>query len=89
MGNFVARSIYCPKTEHHPRKKILLLLQDDRLFIHCPEHGWIQLEIIKHGISIDLRDVAIRATAMSKNTHFDIEQEPVLAIGDFELKKGA
>jgi len=84
MGNLSAKAIYCPKSEQHPRKKILLLLRQGKVLIHCKDHGWISVELSKFGEKIDFEGMAVRVEAMEKNTHFDLEPVPLVAIGEFE-----
>ncbi len=87
MAVLKAKSIYCPNTEQHPRKKILLLLHEDSLFVHCKDHGWIQLELALFGKPINFEGASVKVSQVS-NVHFDLEPLPIMAVGYFVHKKG-
>ena len=84
MGTLKAKAIYCPKTEEHPRKKILLLLHENKLCVHCKDHGWISIELSKFGKLMDFDGTAVRVSSMERSTHFDLEAVPLVAIGEFD-----
>lgn len=83
-GVIKAKAVYCPKGKDHRNKnKILLLLDGDKLYINCKDHWWIQVEFSKCGENINFNDVAVTTSSLPRNIHFDLQEVPVLAIGEF------
>ena len=87
MDSVKRKVIYCPKTEDHVRPKILLLVSDDKLTIHCHDHEFIDVQLIKGGELMDFSNVSVKLTDVRKGTHFELEEIPTLSVGEFKTKK--
>jgi len=82
-----ARAIYCPKTENHPNGKLLLLLHEEGILVHCPDHGWIGVELFSNGKKIDVENSAVKLFSTNPKLHFNLEPQPVVAVGEFRSKR--
>lgn len=87
MGNKNRKVIYCPNKNDHPKKKILLILSEDVIGVHCPDHGWIEMEFYSNGQKIDFSNLSIKLLEVPKNTNYILDEVPAIAIGSFERKK--
>jgi hypothetical protein len=87
MHDLKRKGIYCPKSEEHAHPKILILLSDDKLTVHCHEHQWIDIQFVKGGEIMKFNDVSVKLSDVKKNTQFELEEIPTLAIGPFKTKK--
>ncbi len=76
--------IYCPKTPEHPHKKILLLLGQEEIDVHCDSHKWLKIELFQDGEPINFEKVTAKVTAMEENTYFDLDPVPTIGIGKFK-----
>ena len=87
MGNLRRRVIHCPKSADHPHKKILLLLGNREIDIFCNEHKWLRVELFIGEKPIYFDNVRAKVTELDKNTNFDLDPIPAVAIGDFISKR--
>jgi len=81
------KSILCPKTEEHKFDKNLLFVGDGGLYAFCKEHSWIKIIFKKGNKQINFENVAVVLEPMGENFVFDHEPMPVVALGDFNLRK--
>jgi hypothetical protein len=82
------RVVYCPKGEEHPSKKIMILFGKDSLSVHCPIHGWMDVEIYKYGEKIDFTDCTVKVKSIKGKVNYDLIPIPSISIGSFEIKNG-
>lgn len=87
MRNLKRKVIYCPKKEQHAHPKIILLIDKDKLTLHCHEHEFMDIQLIKGGEIMDFSNVSAKVVDVRKGTHFDLEELPVVACGKFKTKK--
>jgi len=81
------KSIGCPKKEDHKNPKNLLFVGKDCLYAFCKEHFWIKLIFKKGKETINFDGTAVIAESIGGDFHFDHEPMPVLALGEFNLKR--
>ena len=87
MTDVVARQILCPKQEDHIHKKILFVLGDDYIGVHCGEHRWLKEEFFNGSEKIDYKDVRVKISSFKPNTNFILSPVPGVAIGEFKSKR--
>lgn len=80
-----ARVVHCPENDGHyqGKKVILLLLQDENLFVRCPKHHFVKIEFFKGEEKLSFKDVSVIVSPTQEGTQFDLDNMPVLAIGEF------
>lgn len=81
-----ALAIYCPNQEDHPNKKILMLLNEDEIFIHCPKHGWVKIQLFQGQKKLNFNNVAVKVSDMEPNVNFVLTPSPIMAVGEFRRK---
>jgi len=81
--------IHCPKKEKHPKNKILLLLGEEDLIVHCPIHGWLKIELMRAGTPINFKNVSAKITEIHKKTDFNLEYIPIVTLGSIQEKRHA
>jgi len=85
MGTIQRNAIYCPSS--HPGKKILLLVGYTELNIHCKEHKWLRIQLLKNGRPINFQGVTAKISEFDDETFFDLQSVPGVAIGEFKNKR--
>jgi len=85
---YMFNSVYCPKNEDHisyagVHRKIMFLFDNDGILIHCKLHGWIRFRFERGGKKISFDNVAIKAIDVKNDKHLDIQEAPVIAVGEF------
>ena len=85
------KGIYCPKNEDHDvcvksHRKRMFLLDNKGIYLYCKMHGWMRFEFERAGEKIPLDNIIIKAYDIKNDKHFDIEEAPVIAIGEFKRK---
>ena len=80
------KSILCPEKADHKYDKHLLFVGSEDLFVFCKDHFWIKISFKKGGKQINFENSAVTAQPMGENFHFDHEEMPILALGQFKLK---
>ena len=81
-------AVYCPKKEDHgAHPKILFVFDDDAFYVFCKAHGWMQVEATRGGKKMSLKDCQFTVSDVPRNQHFDLQEEPVVAIGTFSPTK--
>ncbi len=85
--NVVAKEIRCPKSDEHIHKKILLIIEEENLVIHCGEHGWLKIELKKGDETINFKNVRAKISSYAKGTHFKLSPIPGVAVGAFKSRR--
>jgi hypothetical protein len=81
------KAVYCPKKEDHENhKKIAFLFDNDGLYVYCKLHGWVKFEFNRMGKKIEFSNASISATDLPPDIHFDLEEIPIIATGDFNKR---
>ena len=81
------KSILCPQKKDHRFEKRLLFVGKEDLYVYCRQHAWIRVIFKKGNKKINFEDTAIVVESMGADFHFDPEPTPVLALGDFKLRR--
>ena len=87
MRKEIKHVIHCPKKDKHPKNKILLLLGEDHLLVHCPVHGFLKIQLRRAGVPLDFRNVSAEITEVHKKTDFELKPVPTITVGDIQEKR--
>jgi len=80
-------AVYCPKREDHgDHRKILFVFDDEAFYVFCKAHGWMKVEMTRLGSPISINDCQFTVSEMPRDFHFDLREEPVVALGNFSPK---
>jgi len=89
---FPTKGLYCPAKEAHSgrRNRVLAAFSDDAIYLHCHEHDWLKIKLLKFGKKIDYKDVTaiIKQVVVPDGEKIVFDLKPIAAHtkGVFKIK---
>lgn len=92
-SGYPSHGLHCPAKEDHEgrRGRIMAAFSGDAIYLHCPEHDWLRIELYQFGKKIDFKGITavinqVKPKQQNGKVIFDLFPIPVHGKGNFGLK---